>query len=498
MAVDAAARHHRTMPTTTAPAAEPTASEPSPSGDRFFDWMRAIDIRRQPGWIGGVCAGIAARLGIDPLIVRGVLVVIAVLGGPVFLFYAAAWLLLADHRDKIHLEQLLRGNLESPIAGIGVLVLLAMLPVTQGFWFMGSAFWGQPYWDAAAAGRVVWTLVLLGLIVFFVVWVARHTGRSATTLSPATTDAKPDTIPQPWPEDAAPPAAPAADASDEELAAWRERQKLWKEARADWRAQHAEDERAARARRVAEARERSTIAAAESAEEARLWRLANPRLPASIAFIALGAATVAGGLAALGASTDAQVGGFDATIGLAVAALVLGVFIIAAGLFRRRSGVLSFFATVLLIVALLSAAVPPDRQLLVPGYSVGTAPGSYAQPFGDGYIYVDAGSRPGVVDYWQGAGTLNIYVMEGAAARIEVVSRGEVRMLKYERGKEGGFYEVAADSPPAVELASGEWVTGATVGDGAATTIRVWQGRGAVLIYDQNLPTDETTQETAE
>src|SRR5690554_1691421 len=101
----------------------PTAPQSSrPAGNAFFSWMRGLDIPRQPGWLGGVCAGIAARLGIDPLIVRGIVVVIAVLGGPALLLYAAAWLLLPDFNNKIHLEELLKGRFEPAIAGIGVLV----------------------------------------------------------------------------------------------------------------------------------------------------------------------------------------------------------------------------------------------------------------------------------------------------------------------------------------------------------------------------------------
>ena len=86
--------------------------------NRFFAWLRSLGIVRQPGWLGGVSAGLATRIGVDPLIVRGGLVVVALLGGPALLLYAAAWLLLPDEQDKIHLEQVTRGRFESAIAGI--------------------------------------------------------------------------------------------------------------------------------------------------------------------------------------------------------------------------------------------------------------------------------------------------------------------------------------------------------------------------------------------
>ena len=182
--------------------------------------MRSLNIQREPGWIGGVASGIATRLGIDPLIVRGIIVVVAILGGPALLVYAAAWLLLPDLDNKIHLEQVLKGALEPPVAGIGVLVLLSLLPVSQGFWFAGSAFWGEPYWGAAL-GRGLWTLVILGLAIWLVVWIARRPGIIPT--------AKADMTPSPTP--------PAANAPAADFAAWREQQTAWKAENASFRQQ---------------------------------------------------------------------------------------------------------------------------------------------------------------------------------------------------------------------------------------------------------------------
>src|SRR5690606_22341540 len=62
----------------------------------FFDWLRSLNIHREPGWLGGVAAGLAHRLVIDVVLVRGVLVVLAILGLPVLFAYGIAWLLLPD------------------------------------------------------------------------------------------------------------------------------------------------------------------------------------------------------------------------------------------------------------------------------------------------------------------------------------------------------------------------------------------------------------------
>lgn len=249
--------------------------------NRFFSWMRELGIPRQPGWLGGVAAGIGGRLDVDPIIVRGIIVVVAVLGGPALLLYAAAWLLLPDREDRIQAEQLGRGRFDPALIGIGIMALLSFLPLNQGFWWAGAAFWGDLSLGASI-GRALWTAVLLAGIVAFIIVIARR-GTASTTVVPATTDDKPDTIPIPTPPaeqraesttavapDAvarpeAPP-APAADAGAEELQAWRERQALWKQQHAEWKAQQSATERELRQQRALEAHERALAASAERAE----------------------------------------------------------------------------------------------------------------------------------------------------------------------------------------------------------------------------------------
>ncbi|MGJ0223654.1 TSUP family transporter, partial [Streptococcus pyogenes] len=49
--------------------------------------------------VGGVAGGVALRLGIDPLITRGVLAVSVLFGGLGLVLYAIGWLLLPEQRD---------------------------------------------------------------------------------------------------------------------------------------------------------------------------------------------------------------------------------------------------------------------------------------------------------------------------------------------------------------------------------------------------------------
>src|SRR5690606_10769953 len=160
---------------------EPTGERPTEQP--MFRWIRALDLPRRDGWIAGVCAGVADRLGVDVLLVRGVAVVVAVLGGPVTLLYAIGWFLLPDRHGTIHAQELGRGRVSPALAGIAGFVLLSLLPLTQGFWFLGAWYWGSPDF-AAPIGRVLWTAVLLGLGIAVAVWIGRRAAAADPTLVP--------------------------------------------------------------------------------------------------------------------------------------------------------------------------------------------------------------------------------------------------------------------------------------------------------------------------
>ena len=292
-----------------------TKTPPATASNRFFTWMRSLNIQREPGWIGGVASGIATRLGIDPLIVRGIIVVVAVLGGPALLVYAAAWLLLPDLEDRIHLEQVLKGALEPPVAGIGVLVLLSLLPVSQGFWFAGSAFWGEPYWGAAI-GRALWTIIILGLAIWLVVWIARRPGIIPTAKARAT--------PSPTP--------PAANAPAADFAAWREQQSAWKAENVAFRQQQ-NAERAAAYRSLHDEQRAAWNARQAVARERNRRSRPNPLFT----ILVIGLALAAGGLTALWLK-DGDLDVTTTVAGLSVALAVLALGMIANGIRGRRPG----------------------------------------------------------------------------------------------------------------------------------------------------------------
>jgi phage shock protein PspC (stress-responsive transcriptional regulator) len=348
--------------------------------------MRGLGIVRANGWLGGVCGGVAARLGIDPLIVRGIVVVIAVLGGPALLLYAAGWLLLPDADGDIHLERMIAGRLEPALIGIAVLVLFSLLPFAQGFWWAGGQFWGDGS-VLASLGRTLWTLIIIAVIVGVVIWAARS-GRftsddsaSRTPSHPAPSAAAPARTSwfsgtptpgygaMPSAGEPAAPATPGASATADELTAWRARQEAWKAEHAAWRARQAADERAVRQQRAAESRARARELTEQAEQARRRRRLANPRTSAGYVGIALGIALVASGAASALALGSDETSRFAAAIGVAAATVVIGSSIVVAGAVRRRSGFLSFIGILLVAASIACALLAPPHVSSTPSAS---------------------------------------------------------------------------------------------------------------------------------
>jgi phage shock protein PspC (stress-responsive transcriptional regulator) len=79
--------------------------------DKFFSTVRGLGLKRGPQrWLGGVCGGIAAKLNVDVAFVRIAFLLLALLPGPAFVFYLAAWLVLPDQRNAILLQTFLQNR----------------------------------------------------------------------------------------------------------------------------------------------------------------------------------------------------------------------------------------------------------------------------------------------------------------------------------------------------------------------------------------------------
>lgn len=485
----------------------PTTNEPPAQStpNRFFGWLRRADVPRRPGWIGGVCAGVADRLGIDVVIVRGIVVVVAVLGGPAFLLYAAAWLLLPDQQDRIHLERLLRGVFDQAIVGIVAIFLLGLLPVAQGFWSAGAVFWSGNDGPLPAIGRTLWTLAVIAAGIWFIVWLARRANRSAGIVetTPATTDDRPETVPdvagrvdshqsEPPAHPSTRPLEPTAGAPAEELAAWRVQHAEWKREVDEWKRREAAGARDLRQLRSAESRERAASAAAATAERRRLHRLANPRIGFPWAIITLGGALVAGAIAALLAASDPGWSGFEALAALAVATLVIAASIIVAGLLRRRSGFLGFIATLLVLAMAITAFIPRDRQLVAGSASFPISDsGRYAQLAGTVRLF-DADTSvtsPAVINLWQGLGNIDIVVPADLTVKVIAdTGHGVYLQYVYRKTADGGQEEsMIPVRRNATDRDRHLYSTAYGAPGRPDVTVRVWQGNGSITVQDESL-----------
>lgn len=96
---------------------------------RFFTWIRSSGLMRgDDRWVGGVCSGIAARLGWSPTLVRALVIVFTLFFGFGAALYAFGWFLMPDARDgRILGEELFAGRWDWNCLGCFVFFAVALL-----------------------------------------------------------------------------------------------------------------------------------------------------------------------------------------------------------------------------------------------------------------------------------------------------------------------------------------------------------------------------------
>jgi phage shock protein PspC (stress-responsive transcriptional regulator) len=125
----------------------------------MFESIRGFGVRRNTDdkWLAGVCSGVADRLGIDPLIVRGALIVLLFVGGLGGLAYLVAWALLPDQNGRILAEAAMHGD----GWGIALLIVIGIALISN----ISDRWW-------------LWTIMLpVGLLI----WWAIHSARQGKT-----------------------------------------------------------------------------------------------------------------------------------------------------------------------------------------------------------------------------------------------------------------------------------------------------------------------------
>lgn len=468
-----------TIPTAPPPPADHDTSgvgTPGPrtpqGADRFLLWVAGLGVARSDGWLGGVSAGIAARLRIDPLIVRGVLVVAALFGLPVIFLYALAWALLPDLDGRVHARDLLRQNYQPVQLGILGMAIVGLIPTAP---LTGRLFgFGYESWSALALFGWIVGLVVVGGLLFLIVRAASRTpgasasdlpmasadptapdasaplggsgtaeGADATSDATASTDATPSGFDPARASSAAaavgevPPAPPAplpAGVQDPaDVAAWRAQHTAWKEQDQAWRRRQQDAERAAREQLRRERQASAAVFALEAAERRRIRRASNPRAGFAIVASVIGLAIVTGAVVGLWSGGDAASG----ALGLLSAALVLALGMIVAGVFRRRSGFLAFATVLTLAGGLVAGGFSAFQDVSFGWASISNNQAAHVrQPFGDLSISLnqhDSAPRPIVVD--KGSGSTWISVDPGVQLQLRAtVGTTDVSWTRVEAG----------------------------------------------------------------
>ncbi|HEX3005017.1 MAG TPA: PspC domain-containing protein [Angustibacter sp.] len=165
------------------------------SAEQLLDQLKRLRRSRSDKVIAGVCGGLGRSLGVDPLLIRIVVAVLAVFGAGVVL-YALAWLLLPvdDGTPSVGAQALQRGeHTRSSTVWLAVVLAIAVAIGVAG---------AVNRWD----GPILLTLAVGGLIV----WLLRRQPAQAPTQAPAQAPAQAPTVSVPY---GVPPSAPTATAA---------------------------------------------------------------------------------------------------------------------------------------------------------------------------------------------------------------------------------------------------------------------------------------------
>lgn len=141
------------------PAPAAPGQQPYPESGFFASIRRGLFPRSEQRWVGGVAGGLAERIGWDPLLVRGLLIISFFLGGLGLILYGVGWALLPERDGRIHLQEAIRGNFD--VAMLGAVAVLLM-----GFAWGGPLGWWEGGWEWLA---FLFWMTVLGATVYLIV-----------------------------------------------------------------------------------------------------------------------------------------------------------------------------------------------------------------------------------------------------------------------------------------------------------------------------------------
>lgn len=149
-----------------APGAPPPSAPPPPYPGAARPALRRS---RDDRVVAGVCGGLGRTLGVDPLLIRVLLVVLTVVGGSGLLAYLIGWLLIPEDGATTSEGQRLYDETKADPSGlrsvltIVAAVLLALLAVPL---LLATVFGGWGHLDGVVPGLLLLVAALVGLAVW--------------------------------------------------------------------------------------------------------------------------------------------------------------------------------------------------------------------------------------------------------------------------------------------------------------------------------------------
>jgi phage shock protein PspC (stress-responsive transcriptional regulator) len=369
----------------------------------MFSTLRGFGVNRNTDdrWLAGVCSGIADRLGIDPLVVRGALIVLLFVGGLGGIAYLVAWALLPDQNGKILAEAALHGD----GWGIALLVVIGIALISN----LSDRWW-------------LWTILLpVGLLVWWAIRSARD-GKTPEQMSEearefgnkvAATFSRPPTTAAP--RDAAPSAETEAPPVSSPAAG------------------------TPSAAPVTPPHGMGPGRTGAVAAPVRVVHRSRPRGGFLGLLLTAGLAVTGYGLGTWYATNSGFAGAPEVlAAGCAVAGAGLALLII--GLTGRRAGFTAFLVTVAALATVAATSVPdlPSGGFGERDWSAASQPaGGFTLTAGDARLNLDGVTTGTAVRVAMGAGQLNVTVpKETTVTVIPTVRAGQVVVHRSSGGKE--------------------------------------------------------------
>lgn len=328
-------------------------SKPQNQPQEFFGWIRSHGIQRgRDRWIGGVSSGIAHRMGVDPLIVRGIFIVLTLFAGIGVLLYGLGWALLPEPDGRIHAQEAGAGRWSTGMTG-------ALITSVIGLTGLGGGVWG---WGRGGFAGFFWTVFWVGGLIYLAYFL---TQRNKNRNGAAPMSARP-----PSGSNAA--FAATAPLTDYDGGAHNGGYAAYGSYAADTYTPGAHPSSGADAA-SGSARQSGPYPPFSGGSgnvpprgPARIPKIRPGGPGAPAVAVATGAALLAGGgIKALDAGNVIDLGNSVNAIVWASGAAVLGLGILIAGIKGRTSGILGFFAVVALIIGGIFNVVPTGDRFRV-------------------------------------------------------------------------------------------------------------------------------------